>query len=155
MLKRTEEKQDVTVPMLLRAARLTYAEAIREELISAGLSDLPRNGTFVIRAIEHSSEPLSDIARDLSVSKQAASKLIDLLVVRGFLVRTADATDRRRIILELTDRGRAAAEVVEVGTNRVDKDLAAALSPTQLAGFKAGLKVLLNLSGQYKTDLED
>ena len=91
MLKRAEKQQDVTVPMLLRAARLTYAEAIREELISAGLSDLPRNGTFVIRAIEHSSEPLSDIARDLSVSKQAASKLIDLLVVRGFLVRTADA----------------------------------------------------------------
>jgi DNA-binding MarR family transcriptional regulator len=143
-------KDLVTVPMLLRAARRTYAAAIREALISAGLGDLPLNGPFVIRAIEYSHEPLSDIARDLSVTKQAASKLIDLLVVRGFVQRKPDSTDRRRMNLELTERGHEAAEVVERATDRVDADLAAALSRTQLAGFHAALNVLLDLSDHYQ-----
>jgi DNA-binding MarR family transcriptional regulator len=150
-----KSREDVTVPTLLRAARRTYAAAIREALISAGMSDLPRNGPFVIRAIEHSSEPLSDIARDLSVSKQAASKLIDLLVVRGFLERKADATDRRRMNLELTERGRAARDMVDLGTSRVDTDLAASVSATQLAGFHAALNVLLSLSDHYTGQAPD
>ncbi|HEY7047845.1 MAG TPA: MarR family transcriptional regulator [Jatrophihabitantaceae bacterium] len=144
-------QDDITMPMLLRTARQTYAAAIREELIANGLEDLPRNGPFVIRAMEHSSTPLSEIARDLSVSKQAASKLIDLLVVRGFLERTADPADRRRITLALTGRGRDAAAAVEAGTRRVDADLADALSSTQLAGFRAGLRALVELSKRYAT----
>jgi DNA-binding MarR family transcriptional regulator len=148
MVQRT--RRDVTVPMMLRAARMTYAAAMREELDAAGLGELPRNGPFVIRAIEHSTEPLSDIARDLSVTKQAASKLIDSLVMRGFVERQPDPVDRRRMSLALTDRGRAAADAVQKGTERVDADLAAQLSPTQLAGFHAGLRTLLKLSEHYE-----
>ena len=144
-----EADRDVTMPMLLRRARRTYAAAMREELRARGLEDLPRNGPFVIRAMQHASTPLSEIARDLSVSKQAASKLIDLLVVRGFLERTVDPIDRRRISLALTERGRQAAAAVDAGTNRVDADLATALTASQLAGFRAGLQALLEMEGRY------
>jgi DNA-binding MarR family transcriptional regulator len=89
------------------------------------------------------------------VSKQAASKLIDLLVVRGFLERKADATDRRRMNLELTERGRAARDMVDLGTSRVDTDLAASVSATQLAGFHAALNVLLSLSDHYTGQAPD
>jgi DNA-binding MarR family transcriptional regulator len=143
-----------TVPMLLRTARRTYAAAIRAELNLAGFDDLPRlNGQYVIRAMVHGSPPLSEIARELAVSKQAASKLIDLLVVRGFLARTADPVDRRRITLALTDRGRDAAKVIDVGTTHVDDALAARLSPRQMAGFRAGLNVLVELYPEYLSAL--
>lgn len=140
---------DVTMPMLLRTARQTYAAAMRQELLASGLEDLPRNGPFVILAMQHGSPPLSEIARHLAVSKQAASKLIDLLVVRGFLERTVDSIDRRRITLALTERGRDAAAAVEAGTGRVDVALEDAVSTTQLAGFRAGLRALVELSKQY------
>lgn len=140
---------DVTMPMLLRTARHTYAAAMRDELIANGLADLPRNGPSVLVAMRDGSPPLSQIARDLAVSKQAASKLIDLLVVRGFLARTVDSIDRRRISLTLTERGHDAAAAVEAGTDRVDAALADAVSATQLAGFRAGLRALVGLSEQY------
>jgi DNA-binding MarR family transcriptional regulator len=139
-----------SLPVLLRTARRTYAAAIRAELNAAGFGDLPRlNGQYVIRAMAHGNPPLSEIARELAVSKQAASKLIDLLVVRGFLERAADPADRRRITLTLTDRGRAAAEVIEAGTNHVDDALAARLSARQIGSFRAGLAVLVELYPDY------
>ncbi len=137
--------------MLLRAGRRAYAAAIRSELIARGMEDLPRNGPFVIQAIARSGAPLSEIANDLSVSKQAASKLIDLLVNRGFIERTVDAVDRRRITLTLTRRGKKAVSAVETATSRVDATLAEALSPQDLAGFRSGLSVLVALSGTYAT----
>jgi DNA-binding MarR family transcriptional regulator len=46
------------------------------------------------------------------VSRQAASQLIDTLVLRGYLTRQINPADRRRMDIELTDRGRAAADAV-------------------------------------------
>ena len=40
--------QDVVIPALLRAARGTYGQAIRDQLSAAGCDDLPRNGAFVL-----------------------------------------------------------------------------------------------------------
>ena len=146
---------DPTMPMLLRTARRTYAAGIRAELVAAGLGDLPRlNGQYVIRALMYSNPPLSEIARELAVTKQAASKLIDLLVVRGFLERAPDSADRRRNTLTLTDRGRDAAKVIDVGTRHVDQALAGALSPRQLAGLRAGLDVLVELYPEKLAKLE-
>ena len=149
MPKATGGANDATVPMLLRMGRRVYTAAIRDELLARGLDDLPLSGPYVVRAIQMGNTPLSDIARDLSVSKQAASKLIDQLVVRGFIERTEDPQDRRRITLALTDRGRLAAKAVDKATNRVDTDLKKALSATQLAGFHAGLDALVDLSQRY------
>lgn len=145
----TSLDDDMTTPMLLRTGRRAYAAAMRSELVRRGLEDLPRNGPFVIRAVARSGAALSEIADELSVSKQAASKLIDLLVARGFVDRSADPSDRRRITLTLTRRGKKAVEAVEAGTARVDAALAEALAPGELAGFRAGLHALVTLSGTY------
>ena len=53
--------------------------------------------------------------RQLGVSKQAASQLIDTLVLRGYLERRVDPEDRRRINIEATERGRAAGEAIAAG----------------------------------------
>ena len=49
--------------------------------------------------------PLAEVIRQLGVSKQAAGQLVDSLVVRGYLDRTVDPDDRRRLIVTLTERG--------------------------------------------------
>ncbi len=75
------------------------------------------------------------------MSKQATSRLIDTLVLRGYLERRTNAEDRRRIEIELTERGRAAAEVRD-GVEAIDAELAAEISPAELAGLRAGLAAL-------------
>src|SRR5471032_754835 len=118
----------VPIPALLRAARGAYGHAVRSRLASGGFEDLPGNGPYVLGGMANHGGTAGDLIRQLGVSKQAASQLIDTLVLRGYLERTVNADDRRRMTIELTDRGRAAAEAVAEGFNAVDAELANLLS---------------------------
>lgn len=114
---------DIPLPALLRAARSSYANAIRDALHDAGFDDVPKNGAYVIGAISRADAPLAYIIQRLRVSKQAAGQLIDTLVLRGYLEREPDEEDRRRVTVTLTPRGRAAAAVTRKATESVDAKL--------------------------------
>src|ERR1700722_19267933 len=110
----TDQADQVSLPALLRAARFSYGEAIRLELTENSIDDLPRNGAYVLGAIANGASP-GDLARELGVSKQAASQLLDTLVLRGFLIRDVNGEDRRRMTIELTDRGQSAVVAIRAG----------------------------------------
>jgi DNA-binding MarR family transcriptional regulator len=48
----------------------------------------------------------AEIARRLDVSTAASSGIVDRLVAHGHAVRTPHPSDRRRLVVEITDRGR-------------------------------------------------
>jgi DNA-binding MarR family transcriptional regulator len=89
--------------------------------------------------------PAGDLVRQLGVTKQAASQLVDVLVLRGYLERRENAEDRRRLDILLTDRGRAAAAAVRAGVKSVDEELERRLSAADLAGLRAGLVALIEI----------
>jgi DNA-binding MarR family transcriptional regulator len=144
--------EEVAFPALLRAARGAYADEIRRELAAAGFDDLPRNGPFVLGGMANHGAPAGDLVRRLGVSKQAASQLVDTLVLRGYLERHANPEDRRRLLIELTERGRAAANAVRKGVEAVDDELARRLSGAELAGFAAGLVALAEIREEGERD---
>jgi len=133
------------IPALMRAARGSYAEAIYRHLAAADLDDLPRNGPFVLGGMARTAASAADLIAALGVTKQAASQLIDTLVIRGYLTREVNPNDRRRMTIELTDRGRAAAAAVRAGVEEVDAELAGMISPAELAGLRAGLAALARI----------
>jgi DNA-binding MarR family transcriptional regulator len=137
--------EEPNIPALLRAARGSYGNAVRASLVAAGFDDLPRNGPFVLGGMANRGASAADLIEALDVSKQAASQLIDALVVRGYLTREVNPEDRRRLTIELTERGRAAAQAVRAGVEVVDAELSAAISPDQLAGLRAGLYALADI----------
>jgi DNA-binding MarR family transcriptional regulator len=138
---------DIAIPALLRAARGAYGHRIRGRLAAAGFDDLPRNGPFVLGGMANRGGAAGDLIRQLGVSKQAASQLVDVLVLRGYLDRQVDPDDRRRMTIALTERGRAAAAAVRAGVEEVDDELALRLSAAQLAGLRAGLEALCAIRG--------
>jgi DNA-binding MarR family transcriptional regulator len=77
----------------------------------------------VIGSIARTGSPLSQIIKELGVSKQAAGQLVDTLVMRGYLDRSVDPEDRRRLTISLTERGHAAAAVIRSAIDRVDAAL--------------------------------
>jgi DNA-binding MarR family transcriptional regulator len=139
------EPDEVVIPALLRAARGSYGHAIRARLADAGFEDLPRNGAYVLGGIVNHGGSAGGLVRELGVSKQAASQLIDTLVLRGYLERQADPEDRRRVKIAVTERGRAAAGAVRAGVVAIDAELAALISPQELAGLRAGLTALCDI----------
>lgn len=141
---------DIVIPALLRGARGAYAVSVRHELSSDGFDDLPRNGAFVIGGMANHGGTPSDLVRQLRISKQATSQLIDALVLRGYLVRDTDPADRRRLTLALTERGLAAAAAVRRGVVAVDEQLEQAVTPEQLAALRAGLVALCDIAELFE-----
>jgi DNA-binding MarR family transcriptional regulator len=98
---------------------------MRTALAEQGYDDIPKNGLYVIGglAMDAGGVPLSQLVTELGVTKQAAGQLVDALVLRGYLDRTVDPEDRRKLTVALTPRGQAAAETQAAARERVDAEL--------------------------------
>ena len=138
-------------PGLLRAARKAYATAIRAAFADAGFDDMPRNGAFVLARVYGEDAHLALMTRELGISKQAVSQLIDAMVMRGYLERSPDAEDRRRMVLHLTPRGAAAATVAWEAATAVDDELLTRLSADGVAALRAGLIALCEIAAESES----
>ena len=136
---------EVLLPILLRPGRGVYGRLIREALADAGFNDMPANGGYVLGLVESGVSALSDVIADMGVSKQTASQLVDTLVIRGYLERSADPDDRRRVLVTLTERGKAASDAVFATVEEIDLRLVAAVGAEHMAHTKETLAALVNL----------
>jgi DNA-binding MarR family transcriptional regulator len=148
----TTNADEIVLPALLRAARGSYGHAIRANLATAGYDDVPRNGAFVLGGMVNHGGSAANLVRQLGVSKQAASQLIDVLVIRGYLQRDVDPQDRRRQTLAVTERGKGAAAAVRAAVLSVDNELAGLISPEELAGLRTGLVALITIRERMEAE---
>jgi DNA-binding MarR family transcriptional regulator len=138
------DADEIALPALMRAARMSYGAAIRQAVAEIGCDDLPRNGAFVLGAIARGGAPLSAVIEGLGVSKQAGGALVDTLVIRGYLDRVVDPDDRRRVRVDLTARGDAAAAAIREAVEDVDAALVARVGAEYVAHTRATLIALLD-----------
>jgi DNA-binding MarR family transcriptional regulator len=136
---------ELATPTLMRAARGAYARSIRAELHAIGIDDLPRHGAFVLADIDSTGGPGQDLASGLGVTKQAVSLVIDTLVSRDYLTRSPDPGDRRRITLELTERGHQVVGAVLRGVEAVDGRLRERASGEQIEAMRSVLQILAEI----------
>lgn len=140
---------DLPVPRLMREARGSYGDAVRRALADIGCDDVPRNGAAVLARLDEQPEEAftwqADAVAPVRLSKQAASQLIDTLVLRGYLERRMDPEDRRRMGVRLTDRGRAAAAAIREAVDAVDASLARRITAQEMQGLRAGLAALAQI----------
>ena len=156
-----EEKpwyETIALPALLRHARTTYGSAMRKALDDAGYDDIPGNGLYVIGglAVDLPEIPLGQLIKELRISKQAAGQLVDMLVNRGYLERSVDKEDRRKLTVTLTDRGKAAAETQEAAREKVDAALLASVGKDDVNRTRRTLAVLIDIGQQAgKTESDE
>jgi DNA-binding MarR family transcriptional regulator len=139
----------IPLPALLRHARTAYGSAMRHALEQAGYNDIPKNGLYVIGglALGAGDVPLAVLIRDLRISKQAAGQLVDALVSRGYLARTVDEQDRRRLVVTLTRRGRSAATTQRAAREQVDAALLAKVGQECINHTRIALAALTDMAG--------
>ena len=141
----TDSYEDVPLSALLQAARVTYAQAVEAAQSEIGCDDLPATGGFIVSAMHWSGASLESVIQWMGVSKQAVSQAVDTLVVRGYLERSHDAADRRRVNLTLTQRGKDAAKAARSAIHRIDRELERRVGTRKVAHTRAALVALLEL----------
>lgn len=151
----------VSIPALFRHVRTTYGSAMRRALTEAGYDDIPKNGLYVIGGLANSAgdTPLSELIRQLRISKQAAGQLVDTLVTRGYLERAVDRADRRKLTITLTARGAAAAAVQGAALEGIDASLIARVGAANVRNMRRTLAALIDIGHEREHagdgDVED
>jgi DNA-binding MarR family transcriptional regulator len=118
------------------------------------LSDRMRMGTPDVLALAELSmdEPLgpSELAERLHITTGATTPLLDRLTARGHVVRESHPTDRRRVLLRLTDNARADARRQVQPMMEEMRALSESYSPAEretIAGFVEALATIVARQG--------
>jgi DNA-binding MarR family transcriptional regulator len=149
--------EEAIMPALLRLARTTYGAAMRQALAEAGYDDIPKNGLYIVGglALDGGRIPLGQLLRDLRISKQSAGQLVDTLVLRGYLERDEDPNDRRKLTVQLTERGRAAAAAQASAREKVDAELTARVGEENVRSARRTLGALIEIGQQHEVQDEE
>jgi DNA-binding MarR family transcriptional regulator len=128
---------------LIGAAQRTYNRIIRDALADAGLADLPPGAYRMTGLLARGDSSLQDLADRLDISKQAASRMIELLVERGYYTKEPDRADRRRVNVSLAQAGVAAGKVILGAISRVDAALRSTVDLNDVLTTRATLHSLI------------
>ena len=120
---------------ILTASRI-MVNILAESLMHEGVDQITVPQFRILDMIQNLTDKPADIARMLDVSPPAISFLLEKLEEKGLLVRVLCTSDRRRIELELTEKG---TDLVQRVNSRRKKYLR---------------KVLQNMDGIYRSRLE-
>src|SRR5882762_1565030 len=79
-----------------------FARLAELALEEAGLTRIQYR---ILQHLQHGHSIQSDLAFQLAVTKQSATRLVDTLVDKRYLTRRVDPADRRRVIHAITAKG--------------------------------------------------
>jgi DNA-binding MarR family transcriptional regulator len=102
---------------------------------------------FVIRAVDAEEPTVTRLAELLGVSRQAASKLADEMVQRGYLLRASDRDDRRRTRLRLSAKGRRVRKRAAAESAAIEAELRAAVGDRAVDGLRRALLAFVEGEG--------
>lgn len=99
------ERLGFELPLLLAGAFRATVDSLHAELARRGHPEARPLHGFVLQAVGPDGATVSEVARRLGVSKQAAAKTIVTLDQLGYLVRAPHAADARAVQVRRSPRG--------------------------------------------------
>jgi len=118
---------------------MTY---LKKELTAQGITLTPAQAgiLFLLRKTPHTMTALS---RVLAIDNSAITGLVDRLEKSGLARRTSNPADRRTYLISITEKGRAEIDRAYVTIKRVNDDIKAGFSKSEIDTFKKVLNGLL------------
>jgi DNA-binding MarR family transcriptional regulator len=129
--------------LLLLGGYRRLIDAVVVELAERGHADVRASHHYAMRAIDAGADNASELARRLAVTKQAAARIIETLLDRGYVARERDPGDARRKRIQVTPLG---TEVMAEGAAVLDdlrRQWARTIGKAELARVERALKVMV------------
>jgi DNA-binding MarR family transcriptional regulator len=133
--------------IILVAANRCLSDRLTTAVRQTGARDARTAFGFVIRAVDAEQPTVTRLAELLGVSRQAASKVSDEMVRRGYLLRAADPADRRRTRLRLSAKGRRVRERAAAESDAIEAELRDAAGPRAVGGLRRALLAFVEREG--------
>src|SRR5947199_1048986 len=96
---------ELTLPAIVLAAARALVDGIDGGTRAQGFDDVRPAHGFVFALLAPDGATVTEIAAHLSVTKQAASQLVDELLAKGYLRREPHPDDARAKLITLIGRG--------------------------------------------------
>lgn len=114
-----------TAAWLLRGVSRRYGAAVAAALREAGFDGIPRPGYWLVMALASGARDATALVETMGVTKQAVSKVVEILVSEGFVRRRPNGSDRRRTDLALTSKGIRTVAVIRAAVRSVERSFVA------------------------------
>ncbi len=93
--------------MVMEKALRTMRANIVRLTENLGLGDLTISDINMLIHLGEDSKSMKDLVNNMAVANSTPTRIIDRLVSNGLMERRSDPEDRRRVLVELTEKGRA------------------------------------------------
>lgn len=121
---------DELVTALLTASRALVGVSARSLSGMDGTVTVTQFRTLVVLQA-HGSTPLNVLARRLGVNSSTALRTVDRMIAAGLAQRRANESDRREVVIGLTDRGHSLVDEVTEVRRRAIEDIVRKMPPTR------------------------
>jgi MarR family transcriptional regulator for hemolysin len=141
------EKLETVIFYTIEKAIKTYRQFAQRNISKAGL-DITIDQWLVLRLIDEDGEQYqNEIAEAVFKDTASITRIVELLVLKGYLKRNEHPGDRRRFKLNVTDKGRdLLAKVSPIVTNYRDTALQG-ISPSEIQALQQVLnRIITNCS---------
>ena len=128
---------------MLALARQSWLGEMERRLDSAGYPGYRRSDAAVLRLLRRGPAPVGRLGAVLGVTRQAARKVADALVQRGYASTERDCADARQLNVVLTPVGQDYARAIGSVIEELNNELIARVDPAQLAAADAVLRAAL------------
>jgi DNA-binding MarR family transcriptional regulator len=128
---------------LIALARLSWINEVTGRLERLGHPGFRRGDMATMRILGQGPRPVGRLGTDLGVTRQAARKIADALEQRGYAATERDTRDTRQLNVALTVSGRDYARAVIKVTEELNREIAARVSPAELAAADTVLRAAL------------
>jgi DNA-binding MarR family transcriptional regulator len=108
----------------------------------------------ILLAIEYGRNQVGKLARSARVAQPAMSKIVDHLIRQGFIRRAPHASDRRKIILSLTTKGKATTKRIRLKAAEKYVGTINKLSHGERRKLAVGLAVISDVIGRTRKETE-
>ena len=120
-----------------------------------GAWDLPPHLAGPVRVVAAAAgAPLPDLARALRIAPRSATEVVDDLAAKGLVRRGPSPSDRRAVLVHLTDRGRAVSDQVRRAREANSERFFARLSEGDRADLSRILRRLMDDQPDARTDIQ-
>ena len=128
---------------LLALTRQSWVGQMTSRLDALGYAGYRRSDAGAMRMLWQGPLPVGHLGAGLGVTRQAARKIADGLEQRGYATTARDSRDTRQLNVTLTQAGRDYALAIILVISELNREVAARVSPAQLAAADTVLRAAL------------